>query len=263
MNKYAYLRGGEKIRILHQDDKVVFGVIQIAYQYPFDGNRWIVELTPDQILNSPPIESLSSEVTQLQAKVNKLKEKIQETKTEMNKAESEYVGKMAKYARRSAALEKLDEFLDGEITHYFIPNRQSPKILTLEETISNTYSRAAGRFLSLSYRATGNVGWSLNRFADGSVSDSVCIPCTSYEEARQAAQQYINEQAEAKFYAESIIKFAEKHTLLLPDGYVQSLITNARVELFNTTRKRKANDDRLLREQEAKWAVLLSNTKDM
>ncbi len=269
-NKYSYLRNGQKIRVLHEaaDNDVIIGVVQIIHEYMWGDNHEeseedgpIIQAFKRDVFASPPTQVLAEEVVTLKAESDELKKQLRELRQKVRTAEKEAKERIEEYTKFSPVLEKLDEFIHGGITHYFIHERYyAPKILTVEETIdTDSYRRdKKGRLLSLSVKSAKELTWILHQYSDGSGSSSdICTPCTSLEEALALGQQWIDEQAAAENYTRKVISFVGEYGLTLPDGFIQEVVT-AEQNAFDKDTQYKTNERRKARlQKEAEWTDFL------
>jgi len=231
----VYLRDGRKCHVLHRDAKRVFVAVRVEYEnwegeiIAGEEDGMILSLEPEQVFEQPPRARLDNCIVQLNKQIVALQEQACALKLDVMDSERAHEKKMVQYAKRDAALVNLDEFINGKITHYIVGmSYDRPEILTVEETIKTDAwrNKRRGRLLSLTVDPTGKgLYWDLNTYSDGSGSGNRCLPCTSYEAARQILQNWLNDLVtEGAAYQEKHIAIATKYDLALPTGYVEALI---------------------------------------
>lgn len=267
--EFVYLRTGEKCRVIHEDENLLFVAVQITHEeicYNGDYEACeedgrILKLLPGEYFASPPTKILSEEVVKLEGQIATLRAEKLDIGLAAGNAKKAYEQELEKYTELSSALVKLGEFLDGKITHYLVvPEYSKPEILTVEETTSSDtcWGKAKGRLLSLVPKKGRTVTWALNRHCDGSGSDTKCIPCTSYEEALLKGQQWIDKQVAKDGNKRQAIGFAQEHDgLKIPRDYILGLI---QIERGDLERDEIANRDRQIdrrKNKEAEWAEML------
>jgi hypothetical protein len=150
-----------------------------------------------ELHNEPPVDVLNEEVAKLEAVRLDLSTQIRELRREVAGAEKENAERLAK-CQRLASLKRLEDFLDGKITHYVIvPGYRAPEIVPVGDTESE-YAQHTGelRLLSLYGRTGGELAWRLNRYSDGSGRNTDVIPCCSYEEAQEAITEVFATEVE-------------------------------------------------------------------
>lgn len=101
------------------------------------------------------------------------------------------------------AVERIRAFLSGEYTHIVIPNWRieilefSPEQFTYSDMYGGERSLGGVKLVSLwakhdHQRNRRGLSWRVNRWSDGSGSDTDFIPCRSFEEAKSEAFKLID-----------------------------------------------------------------------
>ena len=127
-----------------------------------------------------------------------------------------------------AELDTLFAFMSGQITHIIIEKYSDFQIVSLIDAVKDTdnhYGRISVDGLKLvtlfGCRSDGtrykddrtfNLTWRINRYCDGSGSNTTVHPCRSYEEAVLLLDELVSE----KDASDSLIKLKEKHKLNHP-----------------------------------------------
>lgn len=267
---FVYLRTGEKCRVLHQCEESLFVSVQIIQEYVcgdeervYEADGSILELPLDSFYDHPPTRVLSEEVVALEERSAELRDEIARLGRDARKVRETYENRLEKYGGLSGALIKLDQFLCGGITHYFVLEYSCPKILAVEETFGAKHDRASrGRLLTLSPGKGKTLAWSLNQYSDGSGSGYYCTPCTSLKEALAMGQEWIDGQvAEGKYWVK-VVEFAQEHDLLLPEGYISALIEKEKRELEKEERRASVARGGKRSEKRAYWKKLREGSDD-
>lgn len=187
---------------------------------------------PEIYLN-PPTDKLNEEVLQLQKKKTELQDElsvIRKQRAEENDAIKSQLTKL----KRHKALEFIEEFLDGKITHYVkICDYGGPfEIKALSETIAEDYGYKKGEFklLSLFGSSNGELQWKLNHYKDGSGTYTHVFPVTSYESAIVKATEF----AEARWLSwrdskkgelPRMAEACDKHKIPVPQDIREAIAT--------------------------------------
>ncbi len=263
--RIVYLRDGQKCRVLNESEGRLFVAVQTMYRdgmyEPYEEDGQILVLAPGSFYTTPPTEVLSKEVADLNQRIHTLRATVAELENTVRQAEREHHEKMARYAELSTVLEGLDGFISGEITHYFIL-LYTPLILSVAATISSDqWHKNKGRLLSLEVSGAGELFWGLSRYHDGSGVASECRPCTSYQEALEQGQAWIDARVLTGEYELRVIDFAHKYKLSISADYIDAFISQERGKVTTQAKKRKQELSLARIVQEAKWEALRHATK--
>ncbi len=263
--RIVYLRNGQKCRVLGETGDRLFVAAQVMYSdgmgEPYEEDGHILELTLGSWYVVPPTEVLSKEVAELNQRIHTLQVTVLDLENAVRQAEHEHHEKMARYAELSTVLEGLDDFIGGEITHYFILH-YTPLILSVAATISSDqWHKNKGRLLSLEVSGRGELFWGLNQYHDGSGLTRECRPCTSYQEALEQGQAWIDARVLTGEYELRVIDFAHKYKLSISADYIDAFISQERCKVTTQAEKRKQELSLARIVQEAKWEALRHATK--
>lgn len=267
IDTFVYLRGGEKVRVLHRDDERIFGAIQVIQQYGYgddydeheeDGR--VVELPSGYFFDSPPITVLSEEVVRLEALIKERRVEINKLNRGVKDAKTAWAVRMKEYARFSPALDRLDEFLNGAITHYVVTDYGMPEIFTLEQTLCKEHHRHGQSKIFRLWAGTRNgAKWTVSEYYDGSGSEYSCVPCTSLDEARGIVQTWLDKQKVYRGSNRATIKLARKYGLSLPDGFAARVVENEQRSVQQHIEQGKEKAKQCFERLEPDWRGFLSD----
>lgn len=161
------------------------------------------------VFRKPPVLKKHEEITRLDKILETKKEevkKLQATANHLTQQENKYRSRLTTLSTRNEALKRIEDFLDGKITHYaisrstynFCPLGTTWRVLALSDASANDEYSKQLRLFSLYGKSNGDLTYRLNRYSDGSGSteDDIVIPCFSYEEALEACRERTNAQLE-------------------------------------------------------------------
>src|SRR6185503_20720472 len=172
----------------------------------------------DRVYEEPPTEQYEAEIQDILQEIDRLRAREAEMSAQISNFQRHEAAFFEK-CRKFPQLERLEQFLDGKITHYavFRYNRV-PEVATVVE-------RAEGgadgiKLLSLFGDSKGNLNWKLNQYRDGSGYDTEVYPATSAEEALEIIREKVIEKAMS--HARSldwVIEAAVKYQIELDPEY--------------------------------------------
>lgn len=162
-----------------------------------------------KVYAEPPVEVKNQTIIELDAKIAEKREELRvmgSTRYQIQIHEKEDKKRLEKLAMRSAALTRLEDFLDGKITHYVktetwdsqneIGRKWDITEVEKERCGDDGYDRRL-KLLTLFGSSDGNLEYRLNRYSDGSGSSSNLVyPCCSLEEAQRVAREKVLRQLE-------------------------------------------------------------------
>ena len=272
MTEFIYTRNGTKCRVIHEDEHRIFAAVQITHQsvtyngddyeeHEEDGEIW--QLSPSQCFDAPPTIQVSEELVALEKRAHEVRAEIHQLKQALKAAQKEHDEKMDALKERHGALARIDEYIDGGITHYVISDYGMPEIVSVEDTLEEmNHSREAkkrGRLLTLTPDKiwSGELVWRLNLYRDGSGSERNVHPCASHDEALEHLQAWVSTQAEGNgVWGRKLWNFAQKHGLSLPLGYKANMIAKEKAGLEKAERKAQDEQRKKRQEKEAEWKAL-------
>ena len=135
-----------------------------------------------ELLDSPPQDGVDGAFSKLRATRDSLREEIDRRRREIDDFDKAEAARMDRI-KRHEALELLDEFLQGKITHYVLLNYVPPKIIAFVD--SDPDRRTEIQLLRLLGSPGGKVVWEVDEIiADGcTLYDQSVRPCTSWSQA--------------------------------------------------------------------------------
>jgi len=256
-----YLENGQKVEVV---ESVKFGfLIKYYHDDYFDEEEEPQEhLTDDiyfvnQVFNSPPTESLHSEVKKLKEEISKLQEeesKILGTiRDEKNRIETQ-LEKLKKYK----GLQLIEDYIDEKITHFVVLNYfdDCPEIIPAEEKLKHRESgEFKTRLLALYGDKNGDLEWQLHYYSDGSGSRETVYPFTSYGAAIKKVHEILakllkkieKKRADGKIYfLHELVDTAEKYDFLIPGWAIEERANDKeeeRLDKIAELEKRKVEAD--------------------
>jgi len=176
--------------------------------------------------------ALESELVDIEARMDTIEEEV----LALRRGDPERKKKYAQYK----ALQRLDDFIDGKITHYaIIPDYRYQKAHIMafsdaKDSDETRYNRT--RLLCLFGKSDGNLAWGLNHYTDWSGGSQNVIPCTSYEQALDCIREYVTGCTD-KEPSEGVVDTAKKYGIELPVAYVaqyyKNMITEKQETIYN------------------------------
>jgi hypothetical protein len=162
-----------------------------------------------QVYPEPPVEKLHEKIRELDAQLAEKRaalREVEQTRRDIAATEAADKKRMEALGKRSEALTRIEDFLDGKITHFVNTHSYDwqddyGKGITItkasdEKCGDDKYSRDL-KLLVLLGRSKGDIAWGLHRYSDGSSSGySWVYPCCSLEEAQETAKRLTLRQIE-------------------------------------------------------------------
>jgi len=138
--------------------------------------------------STPPQDGVDGAFSKLRATRDSLREEIDRRRREIDDFDKAEAARMDRI-KRHEALELLDEFLQGKITHYVLLNYVPPKIIAFVD--SDPDDRTEIQLLRLLGSPDGKVVWKLDEFTEAvnalsngvTWHDQSVRPCTSWSQA--------------------------------------------------------------------------------
>jgi len=149
----------------------------------------------DRVYPKPPVPIVAEEIAQMKAEISAAREQLRTTERKIADAQKDALATMKRLVRYEP-LKNLEALLDGTITHV-VETGYSITIKDFETAKSyrDDYDRKnVLRMLSLKPTEDGEIRWHLNRWSDGSGTDTPVILCTSEDEAKEAVAAIIAER---------------------------------------------------------------------
>ena len=156
-----------------------------ANMYIDRGNTHVV----DKVFDKVPTEKYHDEIQALTETIRKLNETHRKVSDNLSRINTEHVERVKKL-KKYKALQRLEDFIDGKITHYAILCSYRPEVIKFGDTKSE-YSRDKLKLLTLFGNTEGNLEWGLNCYSDGSGSNETVVPCISEDEAKIVLKDFM------------------------------------------------------------------------
>lgn len=212
-----YTKNGQEVEVLHEIPGKGFLVAPIFEQYdgyPVQGPLMLV----DAVYEQAPTARFDAEVVRLKEEIEELRGQRFDLNEDLHEAEQQAKKRMAKF-QRLEALQGLEDFVEGRITHYVVkPGWRPPYIIAFADAKCE-YGKKEKKLLTLFGDSEGNLTWRLNRYSDDSGSHSQVIPCLSHEEAVKKVTALLYERMEHDA-SRKLAEHAEKQGVPLPEGYM-------------------------------------------
>jgi len=221
-----YLRDGQEVEVIKKIkdgflvQDVFYSEDEYENEYVDDSKTYFIE----KVFDKAPELKYTIEVNRLEEKVNELHKQKEKLQAEIEKATEENKNKMKKFNKFSE-LKNLNMFIDGEITHFALLKWER-RIVTFDEFVCKEDHTGNSpyilKLLTLFGKSKGDLEWRINEYKDGSGSWKTAVPCSSFEEARQELQKYIDAEIETDdTSARYIIECAKEYNLRIDKNYIK------------------------------------------
>lgn len=206
-------------------------------EYPFYGELRIVETV---FYGEPPVPKYHERITQLKEEIFQLTERKVNLEKEIAHLEKCKKEMGIKYSSIKA-LERLDDFIDGKITHYVQdPDFRSPQIVDIKNTESK-YSKKKLRLLTLFGESDGDLSWGLNRYSDGSGGYVTVIPCCSFEEAKDVFTELLSDLYEDKSMTDHLLTLCKEYDIEIKPAW-EAQVRNRKVNQLSEKVEKLASE---------------------
>lgn len=234
-----YLPDGRQVNVINKLDE------GYLCEYVYSHEDWEDDLHPyrdsgvfivPEVYETAPTAVYDSRVLELRATIERLENQESELRERISEIETTERTRFARFERYKA-LRQLEDFIAGRITHYVeVPTWGVPRVVEFEQTKNpdgSYQTHDAYRLLTLFGRTNGDLAWKLNRYTDGSGSNTDVIPCTSLDDAQKVAREQIAERARdsADRPREDVINAAKQFNMSLPEAYLQKFRETRREQL--------------------------------
>lgn len=162
-----------------------------------DGPPFIV----GQIYSEPPVAHRNQQILELDAKLKAKREELNDLQVAVRVTETQINNRKA-VIKRHKSLERLEDFLEGRITHFVFHEYGAPRIREFKEAIEATdedrYAKVPPlKLLTLFGKVGGELNWRLDKYSDGSGGSRYLVfPCCSLEEAQAKAKEILADMCE-------------------------------------------------------------------
>lgn len=204
-------------------EHIVRPTVETDEEEPWSGShmtlRKVFASAPREMYD-PQIEALNKRIQELDGQKRALEAELRASKADETERK--------KRIMTNAALERIDDFLAGKITHIVFGDYDL-EIKTFDEAVrykDSEYEKTPKelRLLILYGRSNGDLAWKLSHYYDGSGFAGQVWPCFSLEHARTVAQSLIDGQIAMwranptnMYIANSAVSCADKLDLSVPD----------------------------------------------
>jgi hypothetical protein len=223
-------------------------VARPVYEDPNDGEpTWSgdPEVIGCTLFDEPPRAKVDAELAALTAKVAAARAELEGLRRDIRQTALDSKARLAKLAQYDQ-LKRLEDFLDGKITHYVMADYGPPTIMTLAESKSE-YSDRDLRLLCLFGTTNRSLVWKLNRYNDGSGCYSYVFPCCSFEEAKQTADKIFADHfagksvdGDATHPQRGWLDAADKIGIAVPEAYRAAVVSKEAESRANEIKRLQA-----------------------
>lgn len=194
------------------------------------------------VFSEPPKAKLDAEIATRKSELQGILDAIFMARDALSKAERESKERIARLSRL-AALEHLEDWIEGRITHYYDPSFF--RIIDRNNTACN-YDAKRYRLLSLYGDSFGNIAWELGQYSDGSGNGTVVVPCRSYEEARTRLAESVAGWRDVREYAlPGLVESAHAHQVAVPNDLLTKSTEYRLKEMHRQLQNYKPNCEKL------------------
>lgn len=222
-----------------------------------DGSPIIV----GRIYAEPPVEQRNQQIADLDSKIKTKRDELAELQTAVRVTEGEMRSRMA-LIKRHKSLERLEDFIEGRITHFVFYEYGAPKIMEFKEAIEakdeDRYAKIPPlKLLTLFGKSNGELNWRMDSYSDGSGGSRYGVhPCCSIEEAHAKTKEVLEslfEDARKREWGISAYDECEKIAAVvgieIPEDlraiHIKRSLDSARTELAKHELETKKLQDRI------------------
>lgn len=158
----------------------------------------------EEVFETAPRHLYDVEIQRLKDEETRLDALLAEKRGEVLATERDLVQRLAKL-KKFKGLERIEDFIEGRITHVVTKEYDDWKIQLLSEFEADDdgWSRkpCGLRLISLFGKSGGDLAWKVNDYKDGSGSWKEMIPCASEDEAKTRRDEWIVAEIKEQFGA--------------------------------------------------------------
>jgi len=181
----VFLGDGQEVEYIagHTGEHVVRAILNAEDEEP----RYGRPLTVYEVFAEAPVARYNDQVVKAREELAEVKAALKAARDEKRQLETETKARATAFARHRA-LDCLEDFVEGRITHVVVESTYNASIQTFEQAFSDTDHRGRVdgiKLVSLLGRSNGNLAWNVNRYYDGSGSNTTIHPARSFEEAKE------------------------------------------------------------------------------
>lgn len=262
-----FTRKGERIELVAKTQDGKFVCLRMVALEGWNGETEYTtgDLTVEgELFTKPPRRVVDAEIEAARATLEDLRKQSLEARREVTEAERDIQTRL-KALEKYKGLERLEQFINGQITHFVEPGYHKYDIWPLEH-YEDEYDKKGVPLISLYGNSKGDLSFRVNHYRDGSGSSwREIIPCASMEEASEKRATRITEDMHASYeaYKEkkaggfySTVKAALKYGVPVPD---EMLAIFKDIDAANLA-KQRADLEAQIKERQDKLATLSPNT---
>lgn len=181
----VFLGDGQEVEYIagHTGEHVVRAILNAEDEEP----RYGRPLTVYEVFAEAPVAKYNDQVVKAREELAAIKAALTAAREEKRQLETEAKARAASFARHRA-LDRLEDFVEGRITHVVVESTYNASIQTFEQAFTDTDHRGRVdgiKLVSLLGRSNGDLTWNVNRYYDGSGSNTTIHPARSFEEAKE------------------------------------------------------------------------------
>lgn len=184
------------------------------------------------LTEAPPTRKIDQQIADRREILAAINEQIKTARSIASDAETQLAPRMEKLTQYKG-LSQLEEFIEGKVTHYVTHCRwNQPTIIESGSPVKDGDGDAftEWKLLTLYGSSDGNLQWELNNYSDGSGGSTTVIPCTSYNNAIDAARALFLAHDESatknkRKLSQDWVDAAEAIGLSMSDEYLAALQT--------------------------------------
>ena len=191
-----YLRDGRQVEVVYQNDEVIFvqPVLDDCYDPDYTVLGPIEQV--DKVYDEPQMYHFHQRVTTIKSNIHDLNKQLEEKNQELGQVKADIrdlARKNEALLKRVPYLDRIEAFLDDKITHVVEIENQHVEIKGIEEYDEDRHKRHTSKyrmFALVGNRRQGKdkgIRWAVNEYREGSGYFCDCIPCLSYDEAKEIA----------------------------------------------------------------------------
>jgi hypothetical protein len=217
----VYLEGGEVATYICRDDD---GHIVRPEIENGDETYLGTPMLASRVFSEPAKDRIEASIAALRAEETDIRTSLIALRREVSEAEAARKAQLKDF-ERYPSLARLTDFIEGRITHVVRGEYGNIRIQTFQECfeVKDDYKRPDGlKLVSLLGKPWNGIEWHMNHYKDGSGSYEKIVPCTSYEDAKAKAQEWVDEyvknwRADGKaHWLDHLIKSAAEIGLTVP-----------------------------------------------
>lgn len=255
----AAIPSGYVVRPLYEDD---------------EGNEVVGSevVWPRPLYKNAPRARVDAELAAATEKVNAARKELWKIQEDIRAAQQDYSGLLER-VRSFEGLQRIDDFLQDRITHFVIFDCGNIKIKTKDEMLKDgEYSKMRllclyGHFADPQQTIKARLKWMVNRWGDGSGSDTYAVPFCSEEDARAyciatISQVLTSGPAEDSIYrpsATTLVQDALAFDLAVPE----SIVKEAKEERIKVVSANLARQQAALVEASAALVKLTAELREL